>query len=130
VLDDARAMVVLVRGETVVGCWPLAEVAGATGAAGAARATGAAGAAGADAAGADLSMVDGLARLQLAARRLGCSIRLRDGGGGLWELVELAGLAGVVTADVGRLVVEVGGEPESGEEPGVKEGVEPADPLT
>jgi hypothetical protein len=57
-----------------------------------------------------LSVVDELARLQLIARRLGLSIRLRDASGQLWELLDLAGLAKVVTMN-GELVVEVGGEP-------------------
>jgi hypothetical protein len=76
----------------------------------------------------DLSVVDELARLQLAARRLGCSIRLRNACGHLWDLLDLAGLAHVVTR-IGGLVVEVAGEPEGAEELGVEEGVEPGDPV-
>jgi hypothetical protein len=89
--------VVLVRGDVEVASWPLA----------AATPT-------------DLSVVDHVARLQLAARRLGCSIRLRDACGQLWELLDLAGLTGVVTG-AGALVVEVGGEPERGKQLGVEE---------
>jgi hypothetical protein len=66
----------------------------------------------------DLSVVDELARLQLAARRLGCSIRLRDGQGDLWGLLDLTGLG-----------VEVGGKPEGGEQGGVEEVVMSDDPT-
>jgi hypothetical protein len=45
----------------------------------------------------DLSMVDYLARLQLAARRVGCSLRLRDSPSRLRELLDLAGLSDIVT---------------------------------
>jgi hypothetical protein len=45
----------------------------------------------------DMSVIDELGRLQLAARRAGCEIRLRDACGFLWQLVHLAGLAEVVT---------------------------------
>lgn len=45
----------------------------------------------------DVAVVDELARLQLAARRLGCSIRLRDSCVELVELLDLVGLAEVVT---------------------------------
>ena len=55
----------------------------------------------------DLSVIEALARLQLSARRLGLSIRLRDAQDGLWELLDLVGLR-----------VEMGGEPECGEEVG------------
>jgi hypothetical protein len=41
----------------------------------------------------DLALVEALARLQLAARRDGCSIRLRDPCAELAALLELAGLA-------------------------------------
>jgi ABC-type transporter Mla MlaB component len=66
--------VVLLRGDAEVGCWPLR----------AGRRP-------------DLSVVDGLARLQLAARRAGYSIRLRGAPSQLRELIELAGLSGIVT---------------------------------
>lgn len=46
----------------------------------------------------DLGAVEALARLQPVARRLGCSIRLRDA---CWELLELLDLAGLgAVADV------------------------------
>jgi hypothetical protein len=101
----AKTTVVLLRGDAEVASWPLA--AGTP---------------------PDLSVVDHVARLQLAARRLGCSIRLRDACGQLWELLDLTGLAGVVNS-AGALDVEVGGEPERGEEVGVEERVESGDPL-
>jgi hypothetical protein len=97
--------VVLVRGDVEVARWPLAQVTRP-----------------------DLSAIDELARLQLAAQRLGCSIRLSDACGYLWELLDLAGLTDVVRS-AGALVVEVGGETESGEQVGVEEGMEPGDPV-
>jgi anti-anti-sigma regulatory factor len=42
---------------------------------------------------ADLALVDALARLQLAARRLGCSVGLRNVSADLYRLLALAGLA-------------------------------------
>jgi hypothetical protein len=98
-------MVVLVSGGDEVASWPLAG--------GACP---------------DLSVVDGLARLQLAARRLGCSIRLRDPCGRLCGLIDLSGLADVVPSADG-LVVEVSGEAEGAEEVGIEKGVEGGDPV-
>jgi hypothetical protein len=66
----------------------------------------------------DLSVVEGLARLQLAARRLGCSIRLRSARGELPELLDLVGLG-----------VEVGGQAEDREQVRVEEVVMPDDPV-
>jgi hypothetical protein len=102
---DTTPTVVLVRGGIEIACWPFV---------------------GDD--GGDLAFVDEVARLQLAARRLGCTLRLRGVAGELWELLDLAGLARVVSRS-GGLVVEVGGQPEGGEELGTHEGVEPGDPL-
>jgi anti-anti-sigma regulatory factor len=68
---------------------------------------------------ADLSIVEVLARLQLAARRMGWSFTLHGVSAELVELLELAGLA--------ELFVEVGGEPEGGEEVRVEEVVVPDD---
>ena len=48
---------------------------------------------------ADMAVVDQLARLQLEARRLGCSIRLRNACSELLELLELSGLDDVIVAD-------------------------------
>ncbi|HEX9994616.1 MAG TPA: hypothetical protein VGB14_16925 [Acidimicrobiales bacterium] len=45
---------------------------------------------------ADLGLVDAIARLHLEARRLGCSLVVRDPPPGLRELLELAGLAGLL----------------------------------
>ncbi len=72
-----------------------------------------------------MSVVDALARLQLAARRLGCAIRLRDASCPLTELLDLAGLCGEVCG----LVVEVGRQAEHGEQVGVEEVVVADDPL-
>jgi hypothetical protein len=69
-----------------------------------------------------LSVVDDLARFQLAARRLGVAVRLRDVCGELRELLDLVGLAD-------ELGVEVRREPEGGEEVGVEEVVMPDDPV-
>jgi hypothetical protein len=73
---DTRAEVVLVRGQDEVASWPL--VRGGL---------------------PDLELVDELARLQLAARRLGCSNRLRHACPELARLLELVGLADVLNTD-------------------------------
>ncbi len=77
----------------------------------------------------DLCAVETLARLQLAARRLGCSIRLRDTCAELSALLDLAGLADVVPAEPRAGALEVGGQAEDGEQPGVEEVVVPDDPV-
>ncbi|MGI9023024.1 MAG: hypothetical protein ACR2HV_07315 [Acidimicrobiales bacterium] len=66
-------MVVLVRGDVEVASWTLAGD-GRPG----------------------LAVVDDLARLVLAVRRMGCSVRLRDPGVELSELLDLAGLSEAV----------------------------------
>jgi hypothetical protein len=66
----------------------------------------------------DIELVDGLARLQLTALQLGCSIRLRDVPEEVADLLDLVGLLGVLTG--GRLVVEVEGQPEHLEEPHIR----------
>jgi hypothetical protein len=69
--------------------------------------------------GANLALVDVLARSQLAARRGGASLRLVDPSPELLALLELVGLRR-----------EVGGEAEGPEEGlGVQEGVEGGDPA-
>ena len=87
----------LVRGDTEVASWPLAAD---------------------DRPG--LAVVDELARLELVARRVGCSIRVIDPWLELAELLELAGLG---------LRVEVGREAEGGEQAGVDEVVVADDPF-
>jgi hypothetical protein len=80
----------------------------------------------------DLALVDELARLQLAAKRLGCVIRLRNPDPALSRLLDLVGLAEVI-AEIGEevratdLVVEVDREAEGGEQVGVEKRVEPGD---
>jgi hypothetical protein len=74
----------------------------------------------------DLTMVNELARLQLAARRLGCTIVLRGVGVRLAELLDFAGLTDILPTDHGG---EVGGKSEAGEQGGVEEGMEPGDPV-
>ena len=72
-------------------------------------------------------MADQLARWQLAAERLGCSIRLRDARPPLLELLELVGLIGVI--EVVDLGIQVVGEAERGEQAGVEEVVVADDPV-
>ena len=80
--------------------------------------------------GPDLSVVDLLARLQLEARRVGCSIWLRHACPELAALVALVGLGDVVTVGAGaRRGLQVGGETEGGEQGGVEEVVVPDDPV-
>jgi hypothetical protein len=62
----------------------------------------------------DLAVVDELARLQLAARRAGCTVRLRDAGPALIGLLDLVGLSRT-------LCVEVSRQPEHLEQRGVEE---------
>ncbi len=76
----------------------------------------------------DLTVVDELARWQLVARRLGCSIRLRGSCVELLELLDLLGLGDVVSGAPG-LRREVVGEAEGGEKLGVEEVVMPDDPV-
>lgn len=97
---EIDAEVVLVLGDAEVASWPLS----------ACRAP-------------DLALVDSLARLQLAARRLGCSIQVHDACPELAGLLDLAGLAEVL--GLGK----VGGQAEGGEEGGVEEVVMPHDPV-
>jgi ABC-type transporter Mla MlaB component len=49
--------------------------------------------------GSDAVTVDALARLQLAARRQGCRVKLRNASDSLLELVELMGLTHVLADD-------------------------------
>jgi len=72
----------------------------------------------------DLSTVNALARLQLAAKRLGWTVRLRNPTVELCSLLEFLGLSDVLAS----LPLEPGGEPEGGEQLGVEEVVEAGDP--
>ena len=69
----------------------------------------------------DLGLVEELARLQLAARRLDCSIGLCSERAELSELLDLVGLRAALP--------EVLGQPERGEEGRVDEVVVPDDPI-
>jgi gamma-glutamyl:cysteine ligase YbdK (ATP-grasp superfamily) len=72
---------------------------------------------------ADAATLDLLARLQLAARRLGIEVRLLDASSELRELIAFAGLTCVLRVEVER-------EPEQREEPlGVEEEGELDDPA-
>ena len=73
----------------------------------------------------DIGLVDEVARLQLAAKRAGCSISLRNACPDLLRLLDLAGLCDVG----GRRPLQVVGEAEDGEEVGVEEVVVPDDPV-
>ena len=76
---DPTPYVVLVRGDAEVACWALP--AGLR---------------------PDLSVVDQLARLQVTARRLGYSIRLRDAPSRLRELIDLVGLSDILAGPAGN----------------------------
>lgn len=71
----------------------------------------------------DAVAVEALARMQLAARRLGFRVTLRGASASLLELLALAGLAGVIPLEDRR-------QAEQREEPvGVQEEAEPDDPA-
>ncbi len=72
----------------------------------------------------DMRVVEGLARMQLAARRKGRRVELARAHSALRELIELAGLAGVLP-----LRIETCRQAEEREEPlGVEEERDPAEP--
>jgi hypothetical protein len=75
----------------------------------------------------DLAVVDALARLQLAARRLGGTVRIRHASKELEDLITFAGLAGVLPG-CGRSGGELGGEPKQREQLLVDEERDAADP--
>jgi hypothetical protein len=77
----------------------------------------------------DLAVIGELARLQLAAKRMGYSVRLEHVTQPLSDLLAFAGLARAQTktTDAG-LVIEVGGQPECAEQVSVEEAVKPRDP--
>ncbi len=95
---DARAEVVLLRDGAEVATWPLACEDGRV----------------------DLRAVNALARLQLRAKRQGCTVSLRHACPHLVELLELVGLAGVL---------QVNRQTEGLEQGGVEEVVMPDDPV-
>jgi hypothetical protein len=75
----------------------------------------------------DLDVVANLVRLQLMARRVGCSIRLRDASPDLADLLQLVGLADVVPPPDG--LGQVRRQPEDGEQLGIQEAVDPGDAV-
>jgi hypothetical protein len=75
----------------------------------------------------DLGVVDALARLQLAARRLGCSVRVYGACDELQALLDLAGLRQLLGGD--DLGIEMGRQTEEAEQTRVEEVVEPGDPV-
>jgi ABC-type transporter Mla MlaB component len=77
---------------------------------------------------ADLEAIDAIARLALAAQRLGCALRLENASPDLRDLVALVGLAEVVSCWTAS-GIESGGQAEQREVPGgVEEERDPADP--
>ena len=77
----------------------------------------------------DLGAIDALARACLAARRIGCELRLSDASAELRDLLELAGLAEAVPCVEGS-ALEADGKPEGWKEArGVEEERDPADPA-
>lgn len=50
----------------------------------------------------DCATIDGIARLQLAVRRRGLELQLRNANEALLELIDLAGLVGVLSVEPGR----------------------------
>jgi hypothetical protein len=75
-----------------------------------------------------LAVVDRLTRLQLAARRVGWRVRLRDTSAELSALLDLLGLGEVLPVVTG-LVLEASGEAEGPEQVGADEVVVPDDPV-
>ena len=102
--DGWATIVVRSAGNVEVVTWPLVDGAG------------------------DLAVVDALARLQLAARRWGFSLRLRGAETDLLGLIDLVGLTGVLTATSGG--GQLPGQAEDVEELEVEEVVVPDDPVT
>jgi hypothetical protein len=74
---------------------------------------------------ADLGAVEEVARLALAARRMGCSLWLHHACPDLLGLLDLVGLGDLAAG----AALEPVGEPEDGEEVGVEEVVMPDDPV-
>lgn len=102
---DVSAVLVLVRGDAVLARWPLAQCDRL-----------------------DLAVVDQLARWQLAARRLGCAIRLVRACPELAGLLDLAGLGELVSPSP-DLRFQTRGQAEGGEQRCVEEVVMPDDPV-
>lgn len=97
--DDARTVLVVVDGDVVVARWRVE-----------------------DPARPDLSMMETMARLHLAARRLGLRIRLDRPSVELRQLIDLVGLA--------DLLLDAGRKSEGGEQLRVEKVVQPGDPLS
>ena len=75
----------------------------------------------------DAGTIDALARMQLTARRMGRRVQLRHACADLQDLVAFTGLGDVLPL-YGALRLEVGRQPEEGEEPrGVEEEADPDD---
>jgi ABC-type transporter Mla MlaB component len=77
----------------------------------------------------DLTNVDALARLQLTARRVHRRLRVLGAGPELRELVDLVGLAGLVSAAEDLRVEPVGETEERKQALGIQEEADPGDPV-
>ncbi len=78
----------------------------------------------------DVDLVERLARLQLAARRLGFTLWLTDVPTELGDLIDFVGLREVLFgAQLGELRRQAFGQAEGGEQAGVDEVVVPDDPV-
>ena len=75
----------------------------------------------------DAVTVDALARVQLTAHRLGCSVRLRHVGGELQDLLALMGLGDVLPFGVGSGLEPSGKAEEREQARGVEEEADPDD---
>ena len=73
----------------------------------------------------ELAAIERLAELQLAARRLGTTVRLHNATPALVELIELSGLADVF--EIADSSVEVDGQIEQREQRRVDEEIHPGD---
>jgi len=77
----------------------------------------------------DAGTVDALARMQLTARRLGGTLRIRRACGELRDLLTLSGLSDVLPCD--ELPLEASGKAEQREQPsGIEEEGDTAEPIS
>jgi hypothetical protein len=76
----------------------------------------------------DLEFIDALAHWELAARRAGYRLQVQSAGPDLLELLELVGLRDALVASEAD-ALQVRGQTERLEQPGVEEVVQPDDPA-
>ena len=77
---------------------------------------------------ADLSLVDELARLRLAAGRCGCTLRFASRCSPVQDLIDFVGLADLFPPEYGS-ALGAKGKPEGDEQIGIQEVVQPGDPC-